>query len=234
MCPIRGAPYSVLSTCVPLLPYGSDPHPLIIKGHLSLLSSLSLGMMPDTCHFCHAQELPSAQRLLGSPELEHSQNLFLYGGCRSGRPEWNSHVSFPSGPTGWRVGKKYWRFTSGCCLWPRRHLPIHPGLSQGWAEQLLSAVLARAYLCLILSPPKADMLVSCVCPYSLHIYGHVCAHCVTFHCVCHLPHLLALPPPSATSLWSKGLEENKLDPFKVPSPHLVFQDFVFADLDKTH
>lgn len=106
MCPIRGASYSVLSTCVPLLPYGSDPHPLIIKGHLSLLSSLSLGTMPNTCHFCHAQELPSAQRLLGSPELEHSQNLFLYGGCRSGRPEWNSHVSFPSGPTGWRVGKK--------------------------------------------------------------------------------------------------------------------------------
>lgn len=84
MCPIRGASYSVLSTCVPLLPYGSDPHPLIIKGHLSLLSGLSLGTMPDTCHFCHAQELPSAQRLLGSPELEHSQNLFLYGGCRSG------------------------------------------------------------------------------------------------------------------------------------------------------
>lgn len=84
MCPIRGASYSVLSTCVPLLPYGSDPHPLIIKGHLSLLYGLSLGTMPDTCHFCHAQELPSAQRLLGSPELEHSQNLFLYGGCRSG------------------------------------------------------------------------------------------------------------------------------------------------------
>lgn len=106
MCPIRGTSYSVLSTCVPLLPYGSDPHPLIIKGHLSLLSGLSLGTMPDTCHFCHAQELPTAQRLLGSPELEHTQNLFLYGGCRSGRPEWNSHVSFPSGPTGWRVGKK--------------------------------------------------------------------------------------------------------------------------------
>lgn len=147
MRPIRGASYSVLSTCVPLLPYESDPHHLIIKGHLSLLSGLSLGTMPDTCHFCHAQELPTAQRLLGSPELEHSQNLFLYGGCRSGRPEWNSHVSFPSGPTGWRVGKKILEGHIRLLLMTNE-TPSHPP----WAfpgvgrKQLLSAVLARAYL----------------------------------------------------------------------------------------
>lgn len=53
------------------------PHHLIIKGHLSILSSLSLGTMPDTCHFCYAQELLLPSACLGAQSWNTARISFF-------------------------------------------------------------------------------------------------------------------------------------------------------------
>lgn len=82
------------NTHVLLLPCEIEPHHHIIKGQLSTLSSLNPGTMPDTCHFCYAQELLSVQSW-NAARISFSME--------AGWPEENSLVSFLSGPTGWCV-----------------------------------------------------------------------------------------------------------------------------------
>lgn len=53
------------------------PHHLIIKGHLSILSSLHLGTMPDTCHFCYAQELLLPSTCLGAQSWNTARISFF-------------------------------------------------------------------------------------------------------------------------------------------------------------
>lgn len=199
MCLVGGASYSVLSTCVLLLPYGSDPHHLIIKGHLSVLFSLSLGTMPDTCHFCYAQELLSAQCLLGSPELEHSQNLFLFRGCGSGWPEWNSHVSFLSGPTEWHVGKKILEVHIRMLLMTKE-TPSHPPLAFPGVGRTVTLCCFSQGLSMALYFHLQRLTCCChVYVHTIYTYVGMWVHTVSPSTVCvtfHICWFYLLPPSS--------------------------------------
>lgn len=233
-----------------LLPHRVELHHHMIRGWLSTISSLSLGMMPDPCHFYYAQTLLSAHSLLGSLEMELSQNLFLYSDSGSGWPEWNWHVSFLSVPTGCCVevlcpkhcgtvvaigrGQTHWSFTSGCCLWARRHLLIHSEHSQGWGRQLSYAYFSQGLPMTFYSDLQRMTWCQCVCLCNLHIYEGMLAYYASFCCLSIILLINSFYHHFLPILWPKGLEENKLDPFEVLYPHLLFLlNVMFTDLDKT-